>query len=164
MTRPYNDVFDFLKAKFTAVVATVSADGKPQAATVLFWLGHDRDRGMEVFFLTRRHTHKAQNLKANGKVALVVGTELEPYAVQVEGVADVVEEGDSLTSLWNMALLSGANPKMQRMFSGEYFPAAPFRGLEGHDFVVFRVRPTLVRYMSLDAKGEVTYTEHSAGA
>jgi general stress protein 26 len=161
MAKRYRDIVEYLDSKMTAVVSTISETGKPQSATVFYWTVKGKDDSFDLFFLTRRHTRKSRNLERDSAVAVAVGTDLEPYAVQIEGEAEMVEKSDNLAHLWNLALLGSAKARMRRLFSGEFFPAAPFGGLKGNDFAVYRVRPTWVRYMSFDEKKrEITYREY----
>ena len=68
----------FLKEKQLAVVSTVSAEGKPESATVLYFIDDD----FNFYFITRRNTRKFGNLQStNNNVAIVVGTELAPVTV-----------------------------------------------------------------------------------
>ena len=64
------EVLKFLKEKELAVVSTVSAAGKPEAATVIYFIDDD----FSFYFITRRNTRKFENLQLNNNVALVVGT------------------------------------------------------------------------------------------
>lgn len=79
------DVSKFLDENDTCVLATVSADGVPQAATVGF--SHASD--FSILVATNEKTRKYQNLQNNSKVAIVVSV-TAPKTVQYEGVAKEV--------------------------------------------------------------------------
>ncbi len=88
------DVSTFLAENDTCVLATVSDDGMPQAATVGFSHGSD----FSIVIGTNEDTRKYQNLKSNSEVAIVVGMS-SPRTVQYEGTAKELtadELGDRL--------------------------------------------------------------------
>ncbi len=88
------NVNTFLLSQDTCVLATITEDGKPMAATVGFSHGVD----FSIIVATNESTRKYKNLKKNPTVALVVGVVL-PRTVQYEGVAKEVtkeELGDRL--------------------------------------------------------------------
>ena len=75
-------VKQFLAEFDDCVIATVSADGKPEAATV----GFSCDENMRIVICTNINTRKAVNMRDNHSVALVVGFE-GSCTVQYEGIA-----------------------------------------------------------------------------
>lgn len=79
------DVSKFFDENDTCVLATVSADGKPQAATVGFSHGQD----FSIIIATNKNTRKYQNLQNSSKVAVVVSV-IAPKTVQYEGLAKEV--------------------------------------------------------------------------
>lgn len=84
---------EFLKSNKTAVISTVSQDGKPMSATIYFAV----DEYLNLYFMTKRFTRKFQNLEKNNEVALVIGTTNEPVTAQMQGVAERVEGNDEIT-------------------------------------------------------------------
>ena len=111
-----------------AVQASVSADGAPEAAVV----GIVVTDSFEVFFDCTTVSRKVGNLRANPKIALVIGGTVsgDERTVQLEGIADE-PAGKDLARLKKV-----------------YFKAYPDgRGRETWpDIAYFRVRPTWVRY------------------
>jgi PPOX class probable F420-dependent enzyme len=83
----YRDLFD---KKAFAVLATVGAEGQPQATPV--WVDFD---GQHVRFNTARGRIKDKNLTRNPRVALTVMDPDNPYRyVQIRGrVTDMTEQG-----------------------------------------------------------------------
>ena len=75
-----------LRAERHAIVASVSADGGPQAAVVGVVVSDE----LEIFFDTLDVTHKAVNLRARPRAAVVIGSVAAgaQVTVQIEGVAD----------------------------------------------------------------------------
>jgi pyridoxine/pyridoxamine 5'-phosphate oxidase len=122
MTR--DDLITFLRQHKLAVEASVAPGGSPQAAVV----GYAVSDSLELVFDTLSTTRKHQNLRANPRIALVVGW--DEITAQIEGVADF-PEGDELERIRQC-----------------YFTAYP----DGRDRLAWpgithvRVRPTWVRY------------------
>jgi uncharacterized protein YhbP (UPF0306 family) len=85
--------------------------------------------GLELVFDTLDKTHKAQNLRRDGRVAVVVGWD-EEQIVQIEGVADEP---------------AGADLEMLRRAYFDRFPEGRAR-LAWPGITIFRVRPTWARY------------------
>ena len=76
----------FMRSHSLAVQASVSSSGGPQAAVVGFVVTDN----FEIFFDTVDTTRKVRNLRANPKIAFVIGglTDADERTVQYEGVAD----------------------------------------------------------------------------
>ena len=122
MTR--DDLVRFLRKHRLAVQASVAPGGAPQAAVVGFAVSSD----LEIVFDTVASTRKYQNLRADPRVALVIGW--DETTAQLEGVADF-PTGAELDRLREV-----------------YFAAYP----DGRDRLAWpgithiRVRPTWARY------------------
>lgn len=115
----------FLRRNRLAVQASAAPDGSPQAAVVGFAVSDD----LEIVFDTVETTRKSLNLRADPRIALVIGWD-DAITVQVEGLADF-PAGEELTRLQEC-----------------YFRVYP----DGRDRLSWpgithvRVRPTWVRY------------------
>ncbi|MGW7285865.1 pyridoxamine 5'-phosphate oxidase family protein [Streptomyces sp. NPDC054847] len=115
----------FLRRNRLAVQASAAPDGSPQAAVVGFAVSDD----LEIVFDTVETTRKSLNLRADPRIALVIGWD-DAITVQIEGLADF-PAGDELTRLQEC-----------------YFRVYP----DGRDRLSWpgithvRVRPTWVRY------------------
>ncbi len=88
------DVNKYMASQDTCVVATVTANGEPQAAT----LGFSHEDDFTVLIATNKNTRKYANLSTNGKVAIVVGV-TGAKTVQYEGVAKEVSAQELGTRL-----------------------------------------------------------------
>ena len=77
----------FVDAAGCGVVATVSPDGAPEAALV----GLASLEDGTLIFNTRETARKVENLRANRRVAVVIGIEGD-VSVQVEGDAAIAED------------------------------------------------------------------------
>jgi len=115
----------FLQKHRLGVQSTVSPSGDPQAAVVGIAITPE----LEIVFDTVDTTRKCRNLRANPRIAFVIGWD-QGITVQLEGIAD------ELTGTERDRILDA------------YFAAYP----DGRDRLAwqgithFRVRPTWARY------------------
>ena len=148
----------FLQSQLIAVVATLSRAGRPQAATVYFWV-NDVEKGdaFNFYFLTRRHSRKFENLLKNKEVSMVVGTEFAPSTVQISGKAEIVDVENHLTHMSGLIARLKKHPTIAMLYAGAFFPKNPFKNLGG-DYAFVKVTPTWVRWMRFDkTKMNVVY-------
>jgi general stress protein 26 len=121
-------LLEFLREHRLAVEASVSASGSAQAAVV----GVAVTDRFEIVFDTVESTRKAQNLRRNPKLALVIGGLIagDERTVQYEGVADEPSGGE-----------------LERIKRAYYrvYPDGPSR-LSWPGLMYVRVRPTWIRY------------------
>jgi hypothetical protein len=121
-------LLQFLRQHRLAVQASVSATGGPQAAVV----GCAITDQFEIVFDTLESTRKAENLRQNRRLALVIGGLIagDERTVQYEGVADEP---------------SGAElERLKTVYYGVY-PEGPSR-LTWPGLMYVRVRPMWIRY------------------
>jgi Pyridoxamine 5'-phosphate oxidase len=122
------ELLAFLRRYRVAVEASVSSSVAPQAAIVGIAVGED----FEVVFDTVETTRKAQNLRQNPRIALVLGGwgAGEEQTVQYEGVADEP---------------SGAELERVRELYFSAYPDGRER-LSWPGLIHVRVRPSWLRY------------------
>jgi hypothetical protein len=121
-------LLEFLREHRLAVQASVSAAGVPQAAVV----GCAVSDRFEIVFDTLDTTRKAENLRQNRRLALVIGGLIagDERTVQYEGLADEP---------------SGAElERLKQVYYGVY-PDGPSR-VSWPGLMYVRVRPTWIRY------------------
>jgi pyridoxine/pyridoxamine 5'-phosphate oxidase len=132
------NIFEFVRSHRLAVVATISDDGKPEAALMGIAMMPDR----RIIFDTLKNSRKYLNLRHTRAVALVVGWERET-TVQLEGLAQQPTGVD-----------------LERC-KDAYFAAYP-DGRERQawpDIAYLAVRITWMRYSDYSAGGRIV--EHS---
>jgi len=144
------DVIAYLESQLIAVVASSSPDGQPQASTVFYWINDREGNRFNFYFVTRKTTRKYNNILQNPKVAVVVGTAFEPNTVQIDGIAEQLEADLSLKNLKNFSRFMTRHRIQAMIYDGAFYPKSPFKGIEGKEFVVFRVKPTRVAITSYD--------------
>lgn len=128
-------VFSFLKNQPLAVLATVSEDGKPQAATVCYFI----DDNWDIYLFTHSDSRKAKNLQKNSKVALVVGTIPSTQTAQIEGNGQVITAKDPGFS---ELLLKFASLPM--IYNG------PLLKIRGAEYIIVKVTINWLRWLDLD--------------
>lgn len=127
------DLLAFIRRHRYAVVASISPDGRPQAALVGFVVNDD----FELFFDAFGATRKVANLRANPRAAVVIGgtTPGDERTVQFEGVADE-PAGDALAAFLKQYLADLHDGKRRSQQPG---------------ITYFRIRPEWLRYTDLNA-------------
>jgi hypothetical protein len=119
------ELVSFLRRYRLAVQGSVAPGGNPQAAVVGFAVSD----GLEIVFDTTEATRKYRNLRADPRIALVIGWDHEITA-QIEGVADFP---------------AGAElERIRECYFGVYPDGRERLAWPGITHV--RVRPTWVRY------------------
>ncbi len=132
MAATHAQVLEFIRDHSLGVQASVSPDSRPQAAVVGFVV----TEAFELFFDTTDATRKAANLRANARVAFVIGgVGAGPCTVQYEGIADE-PAGPALAELTAL------------YFSR--FPDGPERAV-WPGITYFRVRPSWLRFSDYGA-------------
>jgi pyridoxine/pyridoxamine 5'-phosphate oxidase len=132
MTRA--DLLPFLQKQRLGVQSTVSPSGDPQAAVVGIAITPE----MEIVFDTLDTTRKCRNLRADPRIAFVIGWD-EEITVQLEGIAD-----------------EPTGTERDRILNA-YFAVYP----ECRDHLAwtgithFRVRPTWIRYSNFNAPQQI---------
>ena len=124
----------FLQKHRLGVQSTVSPSGEPQAAVV----GIAVTPRLEIVFDTLDTTRKCRNLRADPRIAFVIGWDQE-ITVQIEGVAD-----------------EPTGAERERILEA-YFSVYPDgrERLAWKGITHFRVRPTWIRYSDFNPGGEI---------
>jgi hypothetical protein len=115
----------FLRRHRLCVQASVSPSGAPQAAVV----GYAVSDELEIVFDTIGTTRKAENLRRDGRVSLVVGWDDEQTA-QIDGLADEPTGADL--------------DRLKQVYFAAWPDGVERQAWEGITY--FRVRPKWVRY------------------
>lgn len=120
---------DIFEGKNFAHIATVMKDGSPQVTPV--WIDIDGDT---IVFNTAEGRTKARNLDRDGRVALSVHDQANPYRyIQVRGVVE-------------SKTVEGAEAHIDKM-AKKYRDADRYSHVPGQQRVIYRIRPTHVQTM-----------------
>ena len=131
------DLVTFARSTKWAVEASVAADGRPQAAVI----GVAVTDRLELVFDTMGDTRKAENLRRDPRVAVVLGWD-DGQTLQIDGVADE-PTGAELAEL-------------KKVYFAR-FPDGPER--EGWPGIAyFRVRPRWARHSDFRGATPVIHT------
>lgn len=121
------ELFDFIAERRMGVIATVDAEGRPEAALMNLAV----TPSLEILFETTNQTRKFANLARNPAVALVVGWNDE-RTLQYDGIAE--KAVGAVAAVAREAFLAAFPEKA----SHQFWP--------GNDY--FRVRPRWIRFSS----------------
>jgi len=124
-----DEVYQFMRSERLGVLATVSEEGRPEAAL----MGYAVTPQLEIIFDTVKTSRKYPNLKKNPQVAWVIGCATE-VTLQYEGVAEELD-GEELA-------------KFKKTYFAS-FPEGPARE-SWPGITYFVVRPKWVRYCDYD--------------
>jgi general stress protein 26 len=90
-----NRITEYIEKCRFCTIATVSADGQPNASTVAF-----NNVGMDIYFNTARDSKKIQNILSNPRVAIAMRkprlpkTDQEITGIQYSGTAKILSDDE----------------------------------------------------------------------
>jgi general stress protein 26 len=120
-----DDLFRFMRSTRLAVISTVNASERPEAALI----GFAPDVSPGLVFDTSSSSRKAQNLRIHSSAALFIGWD-EETTVQIEGVA-TEPVGDELRKAKSLYFNSWPDGRERETW---------------HDIAYFIVEPYWIRY------------------
>jgi nitroimidazol reductase NimA-like FMN-containing flavoprotein (pyridoxamine 5'-phosphate oxidase superfamily) len=119
-------------------LATASADGQPHLTFVFFSV----DDKMNMYFLTREATRKAQNIEINPRVAFAVG-QRPPASVQGTGIAsrltDPEEQRRAKLDIAEVAVKADS-------------PWPPLLNMSAGDYVLYKITPRSIKVVDLTSR------------
>jgi general stress protein 26 len=127
---------EFLKNHKVGVLATVSPDGDPYAAAIYYTV----DSALNISFLTKTGTKKADNLEHKNLAMLVVYEAASQTTVQVAGSVSKITNDDEINEVFRQivhASLDTGNTDL-----------APIFKLDEGNYVTYRLTPTQIRMAS----------------
>lgn len=136
----YLDALKFLRDNETAVVAT-SFESQPHASVVYYFVNDD----FEIFFITKRNTHKNIHTAFNPKVALTIGFGPERINIQIRGLAELLEGDGKLDAIADII----ANYTRKGI---KTLPIQQMKELKSQHAVVYKVVPQEMSFMNLDCR------------
>lgn len=129
----YKDAHAFLKKFPVGVLATVDPNDEPHAAVIYFAV----DSSMNIFFLTKTGTKKADNLHHKPHVMLVSYEAATQTTVQITGEVTPIENEAEKNAIFGKIMdasyhLSGTN-------------VAPISKLKEGEYIAFQLTPKQIR-------------------
>jgi len=137
------NIASFLKRNHVAVLATASKTAEPYAATIYF----ETDSKMNVFFVTKQKTLKAQNLAENPRASVAVYDASTQSTAQITGHVTVVDDPEMMAK----ALRIMSRHSQETAGTEE----TPISKLDAGDYVLYKLWPQTIRL------GEFKYGPHS---
>lgn len=134
----------FLQNNPAGVMATANPDNTPQAAVIYFSITDD----FEVVFVTKTKTQKYRNLQNHPHAVLVSFDTFSQTTVQVTGLAHETKDLSKRKAM--LAILERLSK------NGRLAHVPPITKLDAGDYVVFSLKPTMIRmavFMRPDSGG-----------
>lgn len=127
---------DFLKKHKVGVLATVSPDGDPYAAAIYYIV----DSALNISFLTKTGTKKADNLEHNNHAMLVVYEAESQTTVQVTGSVSKITDNTEINEVFSQIVYASVDASKTDV--------PPILKLDEGEYVTYRLTPTQVRMAS----------------
>lgn len=126
-------IYQFLKDNSIAVLSTSSAKSQPHGTVIYFYINPSFD----IFFITKDHTHKYQNISENNRVMLTVFDAPSQTACQIEGstleVTDKNEIGQIISQILKNSLKTTNADSL------------PVSKLDGH-YITLKIHPDNIKF------------------
>lgn len=129
------EALEFLKSHDTMVISTVSPSNDPQAAVIYYVV----DEKFNFYFMTSLGSRKCENLRANGKIAFVIGAGPEIVTMQGGGTAEPLDEQEAQVFYKLIERIALKSPWQW-----------PLILLSKKGFCTFRLKPTWMSWFNLD--------------
>lgn len=128
-----------LRQRRVASLATVTPDGKPWVRYVVPQVDED----LTLTVPTHLRSRKVAHLRTNPEVHLTTGVtrmETARHYVQVQGTAEIQDDAEAKQAAWRPHL------------------AAYFKGADDPDYVILRIRPYRIEYVTADSGSPEIWT------
>lgn len=146
-----------LKEFHLGVISTVSPENEPQGATVDF-LTAIEDGKLILYFLTRRHSRKFENLMHNPRIGFVIGFGPEANTVQLQGKSHRLTENEEIDRFFEYV---EERPELKELYYGNN-QVEPWSEIKGVGYEAVRVEIDWARWMYRDEEGKIV-TEQIIG-
>ena len=101
--------WEFLKNNRLASLATISSEENAPQASLIYYIASEN---FHIYIVTAKDSRKFKNITKNNKVALVVGQEMDPLVLQLEGTTEIVEDESKIHDLSSRYLeIANSNTK-----------------------------------------------------
>lgn len=129
----HKEAYEFLKKHKVGVLATVSPDNDPYAAAIYFTV----EPSLDVLFVTKVRTKKADNLDHNNHAMMIVYEENTQTTVQLTGSVTKITDAVEVNRLFTDSIYTSLET------SGSDVP--PIAKLDDGEYVAYRLKPTQIR-------------------
>lgn len=135
------EVLAFLQKHKHCSIATVTPDGKPEAATIYYGI----DKHFNFYFPTGTLSRKFKNLRKNPHVALVVSDTDKLITVQMEGVAQVIQMAKK-DGVVLRTLIKSMTPSLRETLKDPWDPVPPVIKMKNGSLALLQVKLQWVRW------------------
>lgn len=137
-------ILEFLSRNHIFNLATVSPEGKPNAAILLYII----DDQFNFYFSTHAESQKSLNLQNHPFLSASL-YQLGYMGAQIEGEAEIIQEEALRQKI--------INKLAEKAVSKNFYP--PLLRITGQNYVVFKIKPHIIK--CLDLKNEHINEENS---
>ena len=127
------NIYEFLKNNSVAVLSTSSKSGRPHGTVIYFYI----NPSFEIFFITKDHTHKYQNIVANNQVMLTVFDAKTQTVCQIEGTTKEVKSKAEISDIIKQIFKNSL-----KTTSSDILPVSK---LEGH-YITLKIHPDNIKF------------------
>lgn len=147
----------------TPVLASLGADGAPQARTVVLRRANATARALEIF--TDRRTPKVAQLRHEPRVSLVFWSNRLHWQLRVQARAAVLSDGPAVTQAWaRLSQGASAADYLAPRAPGTPLSAEPGEAGDGHHLAVLRFEVASLDWLALRRDGHRRARIDAAGA
>lgn len=129
---------EFIRQHPAAVLATATASGRPEAATMYFHVDND----FTFYFMAAKESQKIKNITQNPHVAFVVGVGIAPITIQGFGVA-------TLSTDVEYPFFAHVVKKIKL----HHIDQMPLMRINKDSYVTITVKPDSLMWLNLDKAG-----------
>ncbi len=126
-------VLEFLNNHKVGVLATVDPSNEPHATAIYFTV----DDNLDIFFMSKTKTKKADNLEQNNHAVLVVYEAATQTTVQATGVVSVISDTTEANHVFGRIVSASLDESDT--------PVPPISRLQEGDYVVYKLAPAELR-------------------
>lgn len=142
---PKDEMMKFLKTHAIGHFTTLTADGKPYASTVYYYI----NSMMDIFIITLEETDKYKNIRKNSDVALVITDDESLQTVQIQGNAtEVVDPAIRMAIVEQLAIIQAR--------SKSSWPP-PITKLNKGKLHLIKVTPSWIRFSDFKAENVIRF-------
>lgn len=143
-TKTKEELYSYMVTLATAVLSTVSPDGKPHAAIIYFI----PDEALNCYFITKSDTRKSQNLEKNAQAALTIIDTGSAKTIQATGKVEEIEGSEMYRKI--IEKISEENAK-----NNGFFWPPPLSKLDSRgDLILYKFTPDWLRFADFNESTE----------
>jgi len=127
------NIYEFLKDNPVAVLSTASKQGRPHGTVIYFYINPN----FEIFFITKDHTNKYQNIITNNQVMLTVFNASTQTVCLIEGSTKTVNKQSEINQTINQIVQNSL-----KTTSADILPVSKLEG----EYITLKIHPENIKF------------------